>query len=386
MIDQPIEAVRLAFQTRYGADPAHIGFAPGRVNLIGEHTDYNDGFVLPCAIGFGTAVAIGPGTDEHIDVMAADLDAASDRFSVAFPMSGCPETEWTRHVRGMAAALCDGGNSLDSARIAISGNVPQGAGLSSSASLAVALGIALKAQFGLSELSKVAIALAAQRAENEHVGCACGIMDQLASACSEAGHVLLIDCRSLSTRTVAVPSDAAILIVHSGVRRELAESAYNERREQCDQVARFFGVGALRDVTLARLEEAASQLSDVQFRRARHVVTENARTLAAADALQRGDLAEMGRLMAQSHASMRDDFEITVEPVDRLVTLLQNAIGSEGGARMTGGGFGGCVVAILPRARLAEVIEAVRRQYTTPQGDEPMIIETRPVGGARLAV
>ncbi|MFN3748858.1 MAG: galactokinase [Sphingorhabdus sp.] len=380
----PVTAARDAFKARYGTEPQHIVYAPGRVNLIGEHTDYNDGYVLPCAIGFGTAVAIGPADAPYIDVMAADINAANDCFSSVSPMKDCPPIEWTRHVRGVAAVLVDAGFKLRGAKIAISGNVPQGAGLSSSASLGVALGLAFKTQFGLVALAPVQIALTAQKAENEHVGCACGIMDQLASACAQAEQALLIDCRSLSTRLVAIPPGAAILIVHSGVRRELAESAYNDRRLQCDAVAQHFGVNALRDVTLTELEAEAGKLPDVQYRRARHVITENARTLAAADALERGDLFEMGQLMAQSHMSMRDDFEITVEPVDRLVALLQRAIGEEGGARMTGGGFGGCVVAIMKAAKLSEVVATVKQEYRTPDDQAPMIIETQAAGGARL--
>lgn len=379
------ENARRAFVEHFGDEPAHIAYAPGRVNLIGEHTDYNDGFVLPCAIGFGTAVAIGPKSGGQIDVMAADI-ASKDSFSADSPTADCPDLEWTKHVRGMAAVLRDSGYQLSGANMAISGNVPQGAGLSSSASLGVALGLALKAQFGLDALGMVEIALAAQRAENVHVGCACGIMDQLVSACAQEGRALSIDCRSLETLPVAIPSDVSILIVHSGVRRELAESAYNDRRQQCDDVTRHFSAKALRDVGLDQLLAEKQNIPDVQFRRARHVVTENARTLAAENALSRGDLSEMGRLMAQSHDSMRDDFEITVEPVDRLVALLQSAIGPEGGVRMTGGGFGGCVVAILPQAKLSDAIAAVKRDYRTPDGSEPLIIETQAAGGARLIV
>lgn len=381
-----VDSACRAYVEHFGEEPAHIAYAPGRVNLIGEHTDYNDGFVLPCAIGFGTAVAIGPASGHIIDVMAADLGKANDRFSAKSPMSDCPDAEWTRHVRGMAAVLRVSGYPINGVRLVLSGNVPQGAGLSSSASLGVALGLALKAQFALDKLGMVEIALAAQRVENEHVGCACGIMDQLVSASAAQGQALQIDCRTLSTRSVVLPPDAAILIVHSGVRRELAESAYNDRRQQCNDVAHHFGVKALRDVTMEQLVAAERAIPELQFRRARHVISENTRTLAAANALSRGDLVEMGKLMAQSHLSMRDDFEITVEPVDRLVDLLQQAVGSEGGARMTGGGFGGCVVAVLPKGRLAQVVDVVRQGYRTPEGAEPMIIETQAFGGARLAV
>lgn len=250
----------------------------------------------------------------------------------------------------------------------MAGDVPQGAGLSSSASFEVAVGQAFKSLYNL-PMSPTALALAAQRAENDFVGCNCGIMDQLISARGQAGHALLIDCRNLDVRPVPLPDDLAVMIVHSRVQRGLVDSEYNTRRQQCEAAARHYGVRALRDLDRSTLEAGAGGLDELVFRRARHVVTENARTLAAAEALAAGDLTTLGQLMAASHDSMRDDFEITVPAVDTLVDLLQRAIGPEGGARMTGGGFGGCVVGLLPRSRVADVKAAVAEGYRAPGGE-----------------
>ena len=240
--------------------------------------------------------------------------------------------------------------------------MPQGAGLSSSASLEVAIGQAFKEALGL-HISQAEIALNGQQAENQFVGCNCGIMDQMISASGKQDHALLIDCRSLETHLIPMPSDLAVLIVNSNVRRGLVDSEYNTRRQQCETAARHYGVKALRDLDLAALEAGKAGLDEVCYRRARHVVGDNTRTLAAADALESGDLVRLGQLMAESHAAMRDDFEITVPPIDGLVEIIKAKLGREGGVRMTGGGFGGCVVALLRPAQVAEVIAAVDAEY-----------------------
>jgi len=260
--------------------------------------------------------------------------------------------------------------------------VPQGAGLSSSASLEVAIVQAFKTLQGLADLDPTDMALIAQRAENRFVGCNCGIMDQLISARGQAGHALLLDCRTLQARAVPLPAGVAVLIVNSRVRRGLVDSEYNLRRRQCEAAAQHFGVTALRDATPAMLARHGAALDPVVLRRARHVVTENQRTLDACDALAAGDLRRMGELMAASHASMRDDFEITVPPIDRLVEILQEAIGPAGGARMTGGGFGGCVVALLPQAQVAAVVAAVESHYRTPAGESAAVYVCRAAAGA----
>jgi galactokinase len=373
-----IDRAKRVFAERFGGAPDLVVTAPGRVNLIGEHTDYNDGFVLPLAIDRGTVVAARLRGNE-ITVYASDFDE-EDRFTFAEPIPG--DTNWRNYVRGMIAMLVEEEIAPQGMELVIAGDVPQGAGLSSSASLEVAVGLAV-AKLAGAEMDMTRLAQLAQRAENEFAGCACGIMDQLVSARAEPEQALLIDCRTLECRPVSVPTDLAVLIVHSGVERGLVDSAYNERRQQCEAAARHFGVTALRDAADEHLQ-GAEELDELARKRARHVVTENARTVEAADSLAAGDMARLRDLMAQSHDSMRDDFEITVPAIDELVALLQREIGAEGGARMTGGGFGGCVIALLPQHRVEAVTQAVREQYRAPNGNAVMIHACRPDPGARL--
>lgn len=378
------EKVLAVFQRSFGSEPDLFVRAPGRVNLIGEHTDYNDGFVLPCAIDYETVVALQRRDDDKVVVIAADYANQRDEFSLTQPIEAHADQMWSNYVRGVVKYLLEKGLVLKGLNMVVSGNVPQGAGLSSSASLEVAIGEAFNQAYQLG-LSPAAIALNGQEAENKFVGCNCGIMDQMISASGEKDHALLLDCRSLETRLVKMPEDLAVLIVHSNVKRGLVDSEYNTRREQCETAARHFGVKALRDVSLAQLQQAAElgKLEPVVYQRARHVITENARTLAAADALAMGDLEKMGALMAESHTSMRDDFAITVPAIDTLVEILQSHIGNEGGARMTGGGFGGCVVALLRPAQVDAVIAAVAEEYPEKTGLKPTcyVCKARPGAG-----
>ena len=372
------DRVRAAFSAAFGYQPSLTVQAPGRVNLIGEHTDYNDGFVLPCAIDYQTVICAAPRSDGQIRVSAADYAGAIDSFSLDGPITP-NDAQWANYVRGVIKHL-QRRSSFGGADLAIGGNVPQGAGLSSSASLEVAVGQAIKSLYRL-PLSATELALNGQEAENQFVGCNCGIMDQLISALGKEGHALLIDCRSLETEAVAMPAGVAVLIVNSNVRRGLVESEYNTRRQQCEAAARHFGVKALRDVTLAQLE-AADGLDPLVKRRARHVITENDRTTAAAAALARGDLARMAELMAQSHASMRDDFEITHPAIDHLVDLIKDAVGPAGGVRMTGGGFGGCVVALLPEAMVDTTRAAIAAGYQQKTGLPATLYACLPRAGA----
>jgi galactokinase len=370
------------FAGAFDAAPALVVQAPGRVNLIGEHTDYNDGFVLPCAIEFQTRVAIRPRADAEVRVVAGDYGQALDRFRVDAPIERCARPPWANYVRGVFEALRERGVALQGADVAIAGDVPSGAGLSSSASLEVAVALAVQQAQSLDSLTPTDLALIGQRAENHFVGCQCGIMDQLVSARAQAGQASLIDCRSLDVRAVPMPEETALLIVHSRVQRGLVGSAYNERRTQCHEAARRLRVAALRDARPEDLPSSAAVAADVVWRRARHVITENQRTLDAAQALACNDLTRLGELMAASHRSMRDDFEITVPAVDRLVAILQTAIDGEGGARMTGGGFGGCVIAVLPVARVDAVVAAVQRDYRSPDGRAGTVYATRAAEGA----
>lgn len=377
-----IDRVCSAFDGFYGRLPTVLVQAPGRVNLIGEHTDYNDGFVLPCAINFHTLVGACPRSDRRVRVLAVDYGNALDEFGLDDPIVQRADSPWANYVRGMVKKLREQGFGLSGVDIAIAGNVPIGAGLSSSASLEVAVGQLFKTLCGLDTLSPTELALTAQRAENQFVGCQCGIMDQLIAARGEEGQALLIDCRSLEARPVPMPQGVAVMIVHSRIQRGLVESEYNQRRHQCETAARHFGVNALRDVTLDRMQVHAKGLDPVTMRRALHVVTENQRTLDAAEALATHDLLRMGQLMAQSHVSMRDDFEITVPAIDALVELLQSAIGSQGGARMTGGGFGGCVVALLPATEVSRVRALVQTHYRSPEGHLAHVYACHPSAGA----
>jgi len=355
------------FEETFGY-PATITIkAPGRVNLIGEHTDYNDGFVLPCAIDYETVIACGQRNDRIIRVIAADYDNQQDEFSLDEAIVSTDALPWANYVRGVVKHLLLRNSDFSGADMVISGNVPQGAGLSSSASLEVAVGQALKSLYDL-PVDGVQLALNGQEAENQFVGCNCGIMDQLISALGKEDHALLIDCRSLETKAVSMPKDASVVIINSNVKRGLVDSEYNTRRKQCEEAARFFGVKALRDVNLAEFAEKEQGLDPMTARRARHVITENDRTEAAAIALSHGDLKKMGLLMAESHASMRDDFEITVPPIDTLVEIVKSVIGDRGGVRMTGGGFGGCIVALIPSDLVEKVRKTVEHEYHAKTG------------------
>ncbi|OWS76219.1 galactokinase [Pantoea sp. VS1] len=355
------------FADTFGYAPSHSIQAPGRVNLIGEHTDYNDGFVLPCAIDYQTVIACARRDDRQVRVVAVDYDNQQDSFSLDAPIEPLSEPMWANYVRGVVKHLQQRDASFGGVDMVISGNVPQGAGLSSSASLEVAVGTVFQQLYQL-KLDGAAIAVNGQEAENQFVGCNCGIMDQLISALGQQDHAMLLDCRTLGTRAVSMPEDVAVVIINSNFRRNLVGSEYNTRREQCETGARFFNKKALRDVTLEEFTAAEQQLDPLVAKRVRHVITENARTLEAADALSSGDLQRMGELMAASHASMRDDFEITVPPIDQLVEIVKAEIGPRGGVRMTGGGFGGCIVALMPTDLVDQVKAAVAQQYEAQTG------------------
>ena len=272
-------------------------------------------------------------------------------------------------------------SSFGGADLLISGNVPQGAGLSSSASLEVAVGTVFQQLYHL-PLDGAQIALNGQEAENQFVGCNCGIMDQLISALGKKDHALLIDCRTLGTKAVSMPKGVAIVIINSNFKRTLVGSEYNTRRQQCETGARFFQQPALRDVSLDTFNAVANELDPLVAKRVRHVLTENVRTVEAANALEKGDLQRMGQLMAESHASMRDDFEITVPQIDTLVDIVKATIGEKGGVRMTGGGFGGCVVALIPEALVPAVQQAVANQYESKTGIKETFYVCKPSQGA----
>lgn len=360
-----IQRTRDGFARAFGHAPDGVVFAPGRVNLIGEHVDYNDGLVLPMPISAGTAVAWSAQGGGQVDAIALDLDGARDAFVLGEQVPHQP-ADWRSYLRGMAGEMAGRGLAAGGVKLAVAGSIPRGSGLSSSASLCIALGRALQAATGVRPAAPRELALAAQAAEHIWAGVRCGIMDQMAVAAGEAGSALLLDCRDLTTEVVPLPADWAVLIVQSGVRRGLVDGHYNQRRRDCEAAVAALGVRSLREASADLVEVA--DLDPVVRRRARHVVSEIARTRAAVEAIRTGDLPALGQLFAASHASMRDDFEITVPPVDALVAVLTAAIGEAGGARMTGGGFGGAVVAVLPASAVPRVCAAVRANYHAPDG------------------
>jgi galactokinase len=368
------------FERRFGASPTYVARAPGRVNLIGDHTDYNDGFVLPMAIDRAVWIAFRLRNDAHVAVHSLDFnqDAEFDLDADFTHVDG-----WREYLHGVAWAMSTrGARKLAGWEGVAAGDVPVGAGLSSSA----ALELAMMRAFALSSSrawNATEMARLAQRAENQWVGVNCGIMDQLISAAGVAGRALLIDCRSLDLRAVSIPADASIVVLDTATRRGLVDSEYNERRTRCEAAARFFGVPALRDVDEAMFDARAGELDAVTRRRARHVITENARTLTAADALERGDMRRVGMLMNESHASLRDDFEVSREELDDMVSIALEQDGCYG-ARMTGAGFGGCAVALVDRSSVATFIRATEMRYLETTGLKPSAYVCAAAAGASV--
>ena len=379
------QQVTKSFQERFGQPPTFIVRAPGRVNLIGEHTDYNDGFVLPMAIDRAIWIALRPRSDRRTVVHAIDLKDTAD-----FSLDSLQKTDqgWAEYLRGVAWSLQEAGYTLNGWEGVVVGDVPRGAGLSSSAALELATARAYSALSAF-PWNSVEMARLSQRAENEWVGVRCGIMDQMISAAGQAGHALLIDCRSLETRPVPIPSNTIVVVMDTASRRGLVDSAYNERREQCETAARFFGVPALRDVSVVEFETRAqalqNELGDVICRRARHVVTENARTLLAAEALERGHLWEMGCLMNASHASLRNDFEVSSAQLDAMTTCARQDDACYG-ARMTGAGFGGCAVALVQKDAAHAFSPQVADCYREATDTDPQILICKPAQGAEIVV
>jgi galactokinase len=355
------------FTQTFGDEPPRHFQAPGRVNLIGEHTDYNDGFVLPCAIDYQTIVAVTPRDDMTVRVVAVDYSNEQDEFSLDCDIESHSTQMWSNYVRGVIKHLQLRGHIFKGANLAIAGNVPQGAGLSSSASLEVVIGETFRGLYNLS-LTKAEVALNGQEAENQFVGCQCGIMDQMVSACGSKFNALLLDCRSLETKLISMPKNLAVMIINSNVKRGLVDSEYNTRRLQCEEAARTLGLKALRDISLAKLQSNKDRLPEVVYRRAHHVVSDSERTVLAAQALRKNDVVQLSRLMAESHISMRDDFEITVPPIDFIVKILTEYLGDNGGVRMTGGGFGGCMVALMPHDMVEGAKELIAESYQEETG------------------
>jgi len=367
------------FREEFDAAPAFVVRAPGRVNLIGEHTDYNDGFVLPLAIDRATWIALRPRPDRQVMVHALDFD---DRDTFHLDELTPRQGSWANYIRGVAWALRQHGYPVVGWEGVIAGDVPIGAGLSSSASVEMATARAFAAVAGW-PWDAARMALIGQYAENKWVGVNCGIMDQMISAAGVEGHALLIDCRTLDTTPFPLPAGVAVAVLDTATRRGLVDSAYNERRAQCEAAAGHFGVKALRDVTLAQLESARADLDPVIYRRARHVITENDRVLQACDAMRLGDAAALGRLLNAGHLSLRDDFQVSSRELDIMVEIAQSQPGCLG-ARMTGAGFGGCAVALMEEAAAGAFVAAVAERYAARTGLTPRLYVCRATGGAEV--
>ena len=373
------------FETHFDtADGAWLVRAPGRVNLIGEHTDYNDGFVLPIAIDREICIVCRPNGSREVRLHSLDFDedAAFGLDSLRFD----EDKRWTNYVQGVASVLQNEGMSLIGFDGVVAGDVPIGAGLSSSAAFEVATAMAFEALCGL-EIERSRMARLCQRAENEFVGVNCGIMDQYVSLFAQAGHAVLIDCRSLEHEIIPVgQGEARIVVCDTGVKHELASSEYNTRRKECETAARILGeqiegLRALRDVSLSDFEAHADQLPEVVRKRARHVIAENQRTLDSVEALRRDDLAAFGQLMIRSHESLRDDYEVSCEELDLMVELALKAPGVFG-ARMTGGGFGGCTVNLVKAEAVDTFAKTVRESYSRDTGHDPEVYVCEPGPGA----
>ena len=367
-----------AFQKRFNQSPSFIVRAPGRVNLIGEHTDYNDGFVLPMAIDRAIWIALRPRTDRRILLHSLDFEQPAD-FSLD---DFTHKKGWTEYVRGIAWVLQEEGATISGWEGVLAGDVPLGAGLSSSAALEISL---LKAFWAVSDFKWDGAPMAelACKADHDWVGIQSGIMDQMISALGKKDHALLIDCRSLDFDFLPLPEEVAVVILDTATRRGLVDSAYNERVTQCQKASDFFGVSALRDVSLSLFEKQANQLDPLIRRRTRHVITENDRTLQAAAAMKSGDATKLGQLMNASHRSLRDDYEVSSKELNMMVEIANSQTGCFG-ARMTGAGFGGCAVALVKKSLADTFADKVAVMYQEKSGVQPSIYICTPSNGAEL--
>jgi len=357
----PVDLFNTKFEQLYKKPAEALASAPGRVNLIGEFTDYNNGFVLPCALEFTTRILFRKRDDNQVIVHSLHYPGECDKFSIDDEISR-GDSQWGNYIRAVAYVLKRQGHLLSGVDLLIDSTVPQGSGLSSSAALEVAVGGVFNHLCQLN-LSGEEIALLGQEAENDFMNCQCGIMDQLVSANGQKGQALLIDCQSLTTESVAIPEDLSIVIVNSNYPRKLVDSEYNQRRIDCEQAAKKMSIATLRDADIKKLNAARSAMSDNEYKRAHHVITENSRVIKATQALKNNDMPKLRELMTASHQSLRDDFEVTVPETDGLVDICQEALGDEGAVRMTGGGFGGAIVCLCRHSDIDKIKSAVEKHY-----------------------
>ena len=372
-----IQTLEQSFSTYFNAKPEFIVRAPGRVNLIGEHTDYNDGFVLPMAIDRAFWIALTPRADSQVRVRSLDLEVDS-----AFDLHSLAKGEgWLEYIKGVANELQKAGYKLSGFDAVTTGDVPRAAGLSSSAAVELATARAFAAVSGFA-WDAAQMAKISQKAENQWVGVNCGIMDQMASAASKEGFALFLDCRTLEFQHAPLPENTSVVILDTSTRRGLVDSAYNERRSQCEEAARWFGVKALRDVSVDEFEKS-SGLSEIVMKRARHIITENARVLEAVKVMKAGNVKRLGELFNASHTSLRDDFEVTNKALDQIVECAQEQPSCYG-ARMTGAGFGGCAVALVQEENAQEFTNAVSAAYKQRSGLDASVYVCKASEGASL--
>jgi len=364
-------------------DRPRVFAAPGRVNLIGEHTDYAEGFVMPAAIDFATLAGISPRDDGKIVMYSENFREESVFDTKAIPAKG--SKHWSDYPMGVVAVLAGKGHAIPGFSLTLWGDVPLAAGLSSSASVEVSTALALTSLLGVTYPGP-ALARLCQRAENEFVGASSGIMDQFISANGAENHALLLDCRDLTYKLAPIPEQVTLVIANTMVKHSVAGGEYTSRRAQVEEAAAVIArhrpeVRFLRDATVEDLAKWGSEMSPNALKRARHVITENTRTVAAAEALQRGDLAQLGRLMAEAHASYSKDFEASCLEADAMVALAQDLPGLIG-ARLTGGGFGGCTINLVVRANAPEFTEVLAKRYAAETGMVPQIMVCHASGGA----
>lgn len=368
------------FQQQFNSLPEYLVQTPGRVNLIGEHTDYNDGLVLPMAIDRYIWLAFTPRQDREIQIYSMEFQETKT-FSLN-NLSDKQTNNWIEYAKGVAWVLQQRYGQLTGFNAVLHGNVPQGAGLSSSAALELTI---MRAFVEISNLSwdNSVMAKLAQQAENKWVGVNCGIMDQLVIAAAQKEHALLIDCRDFKTDAIPLPKDISVVIMDTATRRGLVDSAYNERRRQCEEAAKIFNILTLREITDEIWQTQQKKFSQDCLKRTRHVITENQRVLDAVTAMRQNDSATLGELMNASHESLRNDYEVSSPHLDIMVNCARNAVGCYG-ARMTGAGFGGCAVAIVKEMYADDFVAQVTEQYEIETKTKPTLYVTKAVDGVRI--
>jgi galactokinase len=378
------EHVTEIFQQTFDSEPAFTVRAPGRVNLLGEHVDYNDGFVLPAAIDRAVWIACSPSSSPHSTLIAVDLDERISFSSATIPtktdVEGNPLPHWAKYPVGVAWALNEAGYKIHPINAVFTSDVPRGSGLSSSAAVEMVFASAWQAAAGF-EAGAMTRARLGQRAENQYVGVNCGIMDQFASACGKRDHALYLDCRSLEWQAVPLPQDVAIVVADTAVPRSLSDSAYNERRSACEEAARLLGAGSLRDVPVDDFFRHKNKMPESIARRAQHVVEEIQRTEQAVHLLRQGDVKAFGRLMSECHVSLRDLYEVSCPELDVMVQIAHGLNGCYG-ARLTGAGFGGCTVNLVARNEAESFARALAYRYGRETDKEPKVYICRADDGA----